>query len=37
LYFGATSTGSPTLNGHIRQIAYYPRRLANAELQGITA
>jgi hypothetical protein len=24
-------------NGHIRQIVYYPRRLANAELQGITA
>jgi hypothetical protein len=24
------------LNGHIRQIVYYPRRLANAELQGIT-
>jgi len=26
-----------TLNGYIRRIAYYPRRLANAELQGITA
>jgi hypothetical protein len=24
-------------NGHIRRIAYYPRRLANAELQGITS
>jgi hypothetical protein len=24
------------LNGTIRQIAYYPRRLSNAELQGIT-
>jgi len=24
-------------NGHIRQIAYYPRRLANSELQAITA
>jgi hypothetical protein len=23
-------------NGYIRQIAYYPRRLGNAELQGIT-
>jgi hypothetical protein len=31
----ATNTEQP--NGHIRQIAYYPRRLANAELQGITA
>jgi hypothetical protein len=25
------------LNGHIRRIAYYPRRLANSELQAITA
>jgi hypothetical protein len=25
------------LNGHIRQIAYYPRRLANSELQAITS
>jgi hypothetical protein len=33
-----SSSGSTNLfNGHIRQIAYYPRRLANAELQGITA
>jgi hypothetical protein len=24
-------------NGHIRQIVYYPRRLANSELQAITA
>lgn len=24
------------LNGHIRRIAYYPRRLANSELQAIT-
>jgi hypothetical protein len=24
------------LNGHIRQLAYYPRRLANAELQGFS-
>jgi hypothetical protein len=23
--------------GHIRRIAYYPRRLSNAELQGVTA
>jgi hypothetical protein len=30
--------GSTTqLNGHIRRIAYYPRRLSNAELQGITS
>jgi hypothetical protein len=25
------------LNGHIRQIVYYPRRLANSELQAITS
>ena len=24
------------LNGHIRKIAYYPKRITNAELQGIT-
>lgn len=33
---GLTTTQSP-LNGHVRRIAYYPRRLANAELQAITA
>ena len=25
------------ISGHIRRITYYPRRLSNAELQGITA
>lgn len=25
------------INGHIRRIAYFPRRLSNAELQGITS
>ena len=28
---------STQLNGHIRHIAYYPRRLSNSELQAITA
>jgi hypothetical protein len=28
---------SNTINGHIRKITYYPRRLANSELQAITA
>lgn len=31
------SAASNYLNGHIRQIVYYPRRLSNAELQGITS
>jgi hypothetical protein len=33
-----SSQGTTNLfNGHISQIAYYPRRLANSELQAITA
>ena len=31
------SSAAELLNGHIRKIAYYPRRLSNAELQGITS
>lgn len=34
---GATRLGAGILSGHIQQIAYYPRRLSNAELQRITA
>ena len=34
---GATRLGANILNGHIRQIVYYSRRLDNAELQAITA
>jgi hypothetical protein len=33
----ADNAGSACINGHIRQIIYYPRRLGNAELQAITA
>jgi hypothetical protein len=29
--------GAEPLNGHLRRIAYYPRRLTNAELQALTA
>jgi len=29
--------GNRSLNGHIKRIAYFPRRLSNTELQGITA
>jgi len=32
LFIGANGS----VNGHIRKIAYYPKRLADAELQGIT-
>lgn len=32
-----TSTTNTYLNGYIRRITYYPRRLANTELQAITA
>jgi hypothetical protein len=34
---GSSYTSVEQLNGHIKQIAYYPRRLTNAELQSITA
>lgn len=37
-YIGVGATGtSGHINGHIRRITYYPRRLSNAELQAITA
>lgn len=39
LYLGTQTTGgSPpyALNGHIRRISYFPRRLSNSELEGIT-
>jgi hypothetical protein len=38
LQLGATVGGATgILNGHLRRICYYPRRLANADLQAITA
>lgn len=37
LRIGAGGDGNLLLNGHIRRIAYYPKRLANAELQALTA
>jgi hypothetical protein len=30
-------SGSNNINGHIRKIAYYPRRLANSELVALTS
>lgn len=39
MFIGGVQDGNAKgiLNGTIRRIAYYPRRLANAELQAITA
>jgi len=36
LFIGRTATTFPPLNGHIRKVAYYPRRLSNALLQSLT-
>jgi hypothetical protein len=33
---GATTTLN-SINGWLRRITYYPRRLSNADLQAITA
>lgn len=39
LNIGADPSGAATnvMNSHIRQITYYPGRLSNAQLQGLTA
>jgi hypothetical protein len=37
LALGANAVAGGQINGHIKRIAYYPRRLANTELQGITS
>jgi len=36
LRIGASSTGTLNINGYLRRITYYPRRLSNADLQTIT-
>lgn len=36
LQLGGLGSGSSPLNGHIRRISYYPRRLTNTELQALT-
>ena len=37
LNLGANQVPTNFLNGYLRRITYYPRRLSNAELQAITA
>ncbi len=37
LSIGAVASSGGYLNGYLRRITYYPRRLSNAELQAITA
>lgn len=37
LNIGSRQSASNPINGHIRRITYYPRRLSNAELQAITS
>jgi hypothetical protein len=34
---GGVDTNTLQLNGYIRRITYYPRRLSNAELISITS
>lgn len=37
LILGGTASGAGLINGHISKIAYYPKRLTNAQLQRLTA
>jgi hypothetical protein len=37
LYLGSNFAGNETINGHIKQITYIPRRIANEDLQERTA
>ncbi len=36
LQIGARNDGSETMSGHIRYLAYYPRKLSNTEIQEMT-
>ena len=36
LHIGNTGPASTPLNGHIKSIKYYPRRLTNAQIQALT-
>ena len=35
-YIGASPAGTGSLNGHIRKLQYWTRRLSNTELQALT-
>jgi hypothetical protein len=37
MYLGQDTGGGGLLNGYLRRIVFYPRRLSNAELQSITS
>lgn len=37
VYIAGSATGAQPINGHIRSIKYYPSRLTNAQIQGLTA
>jgi hypothetical protein len=37
LSIGARATGESVLNGTIKKLAFYPQRLSNTELQGLTS
>jgi len=36
MQLGTQTGGLNTLNGHIRKLAYYPKRLSNTLLQQLT-
>jgi hypothetical protein len=37
MFIGQRTAGSVSLNGTIKKLAYYPARLSNTELQGLTS
>ena len=37
MFIGNIASGTQNLNGHIKQISYYPQRLSDSVLKGLTA
>jgi hypothetical protein len=37
IYIGLNNSGASQINGHIKQLQYYPRRLTNTQLQALSA